>query len=137
MGLDVPSQCDGLPLTTFLQGQQPPWWRDAAHWEYDWRWEYVPFGPHDWPWDRRLERKHLAVLRSDRAAYVQYGDGAWRCFDLAADPTWQTEQTDADIVLAHARSMLTWRSQHTERTLTDMLLIGGGVGRLPPGSPCP
>jgi arylsulfatase A-like enzyme len=137
MGLDVPPQCDGLPLTAFLRGEQPPWWRDAAHWEYDWRWEYVPFGPHDWPWDRRLERKHLAVLRSDRAAYVQYGDGSWRCFDLAADPTWQSEQADPDTILAHARSMLTWRSQHTERTLTDMLLSGGGLGRLPPGFPCP
>jgi arylsulfatase A-like enzyme len=136
MGIGVPPQCDGLPLTPFLQGERPPWWRDAAHWEYDWRWEYVPFGPHEWPWDRRLERKHLAVLRSNSAAYVQYGDGSWRCFDLAADPTWRTEQTDSDTILAHARSMLTWRSRHAERTLTDMLLIDGGLGRLPPGSPC-
>jgi arylsulfatase A-like enzyme len=136
MGLDVPAQCDGLPLTPFLLAERPPWWRGAAHWEYDWRGEYVPFGPHDWPWDRRLERKHLAVLRSEGTAYVQYGDGSWRCFDLAADPTWRTEQTDPDTILAHARSMLTWRSQHTERTLTDMLLIEGGLGRLPPGSPC-
>ena len=58
------------------EGEHPPWWRDAAHWEYDWRWEYISRGPHPWPWDRRLEAKHLAVLRSESAAYVQYGDGA-------------------------------------------------------------
>jgi arylsulfatase A-like enzyme len=132
MGLEVPAQCDGMPLTAFVEGGSPPWWRDAAHWEYDWRWEYVAFGPHEWPWDRRLERKHLAVLRSDKAAYVQFGDGAWRCFDLAADPTWRTELTDPDAVLGCAQSMLTWRSQHADRTLADMLLMDGGLGRVPP-----
>jgi arylsulfatase A-like enzyme len=137
MGLDVPAQCDGMPLTPFLRREEPPWWRDAGHWEYDWRSEYVPFGPHDWPWDRRLERKHLAVLRSDTAAYVQFGDGSWRCFDLTADPSWRTEHADHDAVLAHAQAMLTWRSQHADRTLTDMLLIAGGLGRRPPESPCP
>ena len=135
MALDVPAQCDGMPLTPFLRGEQPPWWRTAAHWEYDWRCEYVPFGPHRWPWDRRLERKHLAVVRSERAAYVQFGDGSWRCFDLASDPTWQTEQHDLDVVLAQAQAMLLWRSQHADRTLTDMLLVGGGMGRLPPSEP--
>ena len=131
IGAEVPAQCDGLPLTPFLAGGQPPWWRDAAHWEYDWRWEYIPFGPHTWPWDRRLETKHLAVVRSDTAAYVQYGDGQWRCFDLAADPSWRTEVTDPAVVLEHAQGMLTWRSRHAERTLSDMLLVGGGIGRLP------
>jgi arylsulfatase A-like enzyme len=131
MQVEVPAQCDGLPLTPFLKGEQPPWWRDAAHWEYDWRCEYIPFGPHPWPWDRRLERKHLAVIRSETTAYVQFGDGSWRCFDLAADPTWRTEQEDPQIVLAQAQAMLAWRSQHADRTLTDMLLVGGGVGRVP------
>ena len=133
LGLDVPAQCDGLPLTAFLEGQSPPWWREAAHWEYDWRWEYVSFGPHDWPWDRRLERQHLAVVRSDAAAYVQFGDGSWRCFDLAADPGWRVESDDPVAVLAQAQSMLTWRSQHLDRTLADMLVVGGTLGRTPPG----
>jgi arylsulfatase A-like enzyme len=131
IGIDVPAQCDGLPLTPFLRAEQPPWWRDAAHWEYDWRWEYIFRGPHPWPWDRRLESKHLTVTRSESVAYVQYGDGAWRCFDLAADPTWCTEITDPAVVLEHAQSMLTWRSRHADRTLSDMLLYSGGVGRVP------
>jgi arylsulfatase A-like enzyme len=131
MGIEVPAQCDGLPLTAFLDGERPEWWRDEAHWEYDWRWEYIPFGPHDWPWDRRLESKHLSVSRSDSYAYVQFDDGKWRCFDLARDPTWRTEVTDNDVVLERAQAMLTWRSRNADRTLTDMLLIGGGMGRIP------
>jgi hypothetical protein len=127
-----PAQCDGLPLTPFLRGESPPWWRDEAHWEFDWRFTRIPHGPHVWPWDRRLERQHLAVLRSDRAAYVQFGDGSFRCFDLAADPTWRTEVGDASVVLAHAQALLTWRSQHADRTLTGMLAEKGGIGRWPP-----
>jgi arylsulfatase A-like enzyme len=131
MGVEVPAQCDGLPLGPLLSGETPQWWRSAAHWEYDWRWEYVPFGSHEWPWDRRLERQNLAVLRGDEVAYVQYGGGAWRCFDLAADPSWRTEVADPVRVLACAQEMLTWRATHTERMFTDMLLIDGGIGRLP------
>lgn len=131
MGIEVPVQCDGMPLTAYLRGERPEWWRDEAHWEYDWRWEYIPFGPHPWPWDRRLESKHLSVSRSDSYAYAQFDNGDWRCFDLARDPTWRTEVTDTDVVLDRAQAMFTWRSRHADRTLADMLLIGGGVGRIP------
>ena len=132
LGIDTPAQCDGLPLTPFLRGEDPPWWRDAAHWEFDWRFGFVPHGPHPWPWDRRLERQHLAVLRGEHAAYVQFGDGSWRCFDLASDPTWRAEVRDPAVVLEHAQAMLAWRSQHADRTLTGMLVEKGGVGRFPP-----
>jgi len=131
MGVEVPAQCDGLPLSAFLASQDPPWWRDAAHWEYDWRWEKILFGPHDWPWDRRLERQNLAVVRTDSLAYVQYGNGDWRCFDLAADPSWRAEVDDPGRVLAAAQSMLSWRAVHADRHLADMLLVDGGVGRVP------
>ncbi len=133
LGVEVPLQCDGLPLTPFLRGDEPPWWRDAAHWEYDWRWERIPFGPHPWPWDRRLEAMHLSVRRSATAAYVQFGDGQWRCFDLGADPRWGTEVQDPSVVLDEAQSMLGWRANHTDRMLSDMLLVHGGVGRVPGG----
>jgi arylsulfatase A-like enzyme len=131
MGIEVPAQCDGMPLTPFLVGDEPPWWREAAHWEYDWRWEKILFGPHLWPWDRRLERQNLAVLRSDSIAYAQFANGEWRCFDLAADPTWRTEIDDPTIVLVAAQSMLSWRASHADRLFTDMLLINGGIGRVP------
>jgi arylsulfatase A-like enzyme len=132
IGIEVPVQCDGLPLTPFLDGQSPPWWRQEAHWEYDWRWEYIAFGPHPWPWDRRLESKHLVVSRSDSVAYVQFDNGDWRCFDLDPGPAWQVEVSDPSVVLAEAQRLLAWRSRHAERTLTDMLVLDGGIGRVPP-----
>jgi arylsulfatase A-like enzyme len=134
MGIDVPAQCDGMPLSHFLQNARPPVWRDAAHWEFDWRHVFIPRGAHHWPWDRRLERQHLAVRRDERSAYVQFGDGSWCCFDLASDPTWRTEVSDPAIVLPLAQEMLAWRSRHADRTLTGMLLEEGGIGRWPPGS---
>lgn len=136
MGIDVPTQCDGLPLTPFLAGEEPPHWRGAAHYEWDWRHVSLGAEEHPWPWDRRLEDHHLAVLRTEDRAYVQFGDGSWRCFDLAADPTWQTEIHDPGVVLADAQAMLVWRSRHADRTMTQMLLREHDrpIGRLPAAS---
>lgn len=131
IGVPVPLQCDGLPLTPFLRGERPPHWRDAAHYEWDWREWYIAAGGHDWPWDRRLDRQNLAVLRNDRYAYVQFGNGDWLCFDLAADPTWCTRVTDPAVVLPLAQQMLVWRQQFLDRQFTGMLLRNGGIGRWP------
>jgi arylsulfatase A-like enzyme len=135
IGIEVPAQCDGFPLTPFLRGESPRAWRTAAHWEYDWRSLMIGRGDFPWPWDRRLERCNLSVSRGQRYQYVQFGDGSWLCFDLAADPTARTEVRDPAIVLALAQEMLTWRSRHLDRNLTDMLVERGGIGRLPPGLP--
>jgi arylsulfatase A-like enzyme len=132
MGVPVPAQCDGLPLTPFLLGEAPPRWRDAAHWEFDWRDQLIGTMPNEWPWDRRLERCHLAVRRDAETSYVQFGDGTWLCFDLAADPTWRTATTDPAVALPLAQQMLLWRAQHTDRLLADMLCEDGGIGRWPP-----
>ncbi|HNJ97150.1 MAG TPA: sulfatase-like hydrolase/transferase [Ilumatobacteraceae bacterium] len=134
MGLAVPQQCDGFPLTPFLHGEEPPTWRTAAHYEWDWRDAMIMLEPsreHAWPWKRSLERRNLAVLRTDTHAYVQFGDGDWLCFDLAADPTWQTMVTDPSVVLPLAQQMLVWRQVHLDRTLTGMLMRDGGIGRRP------
>ena len=131
MGIAVPLQCDGLPLTPFLAGNRPTHWRSAAHYEWDWRDALIPFGNWEWPWQRTLEQRNLAVVRTDTHAYVQIGDGDWLCFDLAADPTWQTVVTDPAVVLPLAQRMLVWRQQHLDRTLTGMLMRDGGIGRRP------
>jgi len=131
MGIAVPEQCDGAPLTPFLRGEPPPWWRAAAHWEWDWRDALIPAGPHPWPWDRRLERHNLTVRRGENAAYVHVADGSWLCFDLAADPTWRTAVADPAVVLEQAQALLTWRARHADRTLTGMLVKDGGIGRWP------
>lgn len=124
---EIPAQCDGRSLQRFLETGDPTDWRSAAHYEFDWRDVYIRRGMAD----RSLEEHHLAVLRTRDAAYVQFGDGSWRCFDLAADPTWRTEITDPAVVLPLAQEMLLWRARHAERTMTGMLLERGGIGRWP------
>ena len=63
--------------------------------------------PHDWPWDRRLERQHLAVLRNDTHAYVQFGNGdvavlrPGRRPDLAHDDRGPCGRPPADAGHAH------------------------------------
>ena len=131
MGLPAPSQCDGYSLEPYLRAVDPPGWRDAAHYEFDWRDELIRHDPDRWAHDRRLERCHLAVRRSHDRAYVHFGDGSWRCFDLAADPGWGIETTDPVVVLPEAQALLTWRGEHLDRTLTGMLLERGGIGRWP------
>lgn len=135
MGIEVPAQCDGVPLTPFLRGEEPPWWRTAAHYEWDWRDAVLAHRDFAWPWDRRPETYHLAVRRSAEHAYVHFGDGAWRCYDLAADPTWRTEVRDPAVVLGEAQAMLDWRLNHQDRTMTGLLLQDGGIGRFPPPYP--
>jgi arylsulfatase A-like enzyme len=129
----VPAQCDGLSLIPFLEGQAPPWWRTAASWEFDWRFAFIGRGEPQWPWDRRLERQNLTVRRATDAAYVQFAYGSWLAFDLAADPTWGTALTDESRIIELMRDMLVWRQEHTDRTLTDMLVEQGGIGRWPAG----
>jgi hypothetical protein len=75
------------------------------------------------------------VRRSCDRAYVQFGNGSWRCYDLAADPTWHTELDDPATVLAEAQAMLVWRAEHADRQLTGMLLKDGGIGRWPDSAP--
>lgn len=136
LDVEVPTQCDGASLVPFLDAAEVRHWREAAHWEYDWR--AIVIGqlvqPGDAPVGRLadlLHGMHLTVTRTETAAYVQFGDGSWRCFDLAADPTWRTEITDPAQVLALAQQQLVWRGQHAERTLSGFVLERGGLGRAP------
>ena len=138
IGEPVPAQCDGFPLTPFFghddesTSRRRAAWRTVTHWEFDWRSLMVDEVAHEWPWDRVLEQQHLVVARDETHAYVQFGNGDWLCFDLAADPTWRTTVTDPAVVLPLAQEMLTWRSRHADRLLADLVLVDGGVGRFPP-----
>ncbi len=135
IGIEIPVQCDGASLEPWLRGDTPAVWRDAAHWEYDWRTMMIPWLPDAPAQHRGLAAMYLAVTRTDTAAYVQFGDGTWLAFDLAADSTWRTPLTDPAAVLALAQRQLLWRGAHTERTLAGLVLERGGVGRWPRGVP--
>jgi len=133
LGQEIPLQCDGRSLVPLLAGGEPPYWRDAAHWEYDWSPIVLPLGDFPWPHDRRLSTYSLAVRRDATHAYVQFGDGTYLCFDIATDPTWRTVETSPSVVLEKARAMLQWRMNHARRDLAHMLVGENGGGRWPAG----
>ena len=124
LGVAIPRQCDGRSLVPFLERQEPDEWRDAAHWEFDWRFFRPGATTPRWPADRRGARHNLAVRRSADSAYVQFADGTSLLYDCVADPQWRTPIDDPVRSLDHARAMLTWRAEHTERTLTGRFLLG-------------
>ncbi len=128
LGLDVPAQCDGRSLRPALTGAPGRRWRSAAHWEFDWREQLLRSGAVDSPTDRRVARAQLAVTRTAEASYVQFGNGDWLAFDLAADPTGRTPLDDAAAVFDLAREQLVWRAEHTPRTLSDIILDTTPVG---------
>lgn len=130
LDVDSPVQCDGASLTPLLDGREVPW-RSAAHYEWDSRFLLLDQSP--LPSTETLARRNLAVSVSDRWAYVQFGDGSYRCFDLVEDPTWRTECRDVDVVLSAAQEQLVWRQRHLRRDLTDMLLTPERRGYWPGG----
>ena len=130
--LDVgtPIQCDGRSLSPLLAGTSNEW-RHAAHYEWDYRNFSIRHASRPWPQGRGLSRQNLAVSLGNDTAYVQFGDGSFRCFDLAVDPTWRTEVTDYERIAHAAQEQLVWRQEHLNRDLTDMLLAPDRPGRWP------
>ncbi len=130
LGIEEPVQCDGRSLTPLFNGTEVAW-RDAAHYEWDSRYFLLGATTSPRPKSRTLAQRNLAVSVSDDVAYVQFGDGSYRCFDLAADPTWRTECRDVDRVLHAAQQQLIWRQAHLRHDLTDMLLGPERLGNWP------
>jgi hypothetical protein len=129
LGVDQPLQCDGRSLRPLLHGE-PVRWREEAHYEWDSRFVLL-MSSLTAPSRHSLAKQNLAVSVGDDLAYVQFGDGSYRCYDLAADSTWRTECRDAERVLAAAQRQLVWRQSNLRHDLTDMLLSAERFGRWP------
>jgi arylsulfatase A-like enzyme len=130
LGVEAPHQSDGRSLSALLAGDSVPW-RVAAHYEWDYRMDWIRQNSIHWTSDQRIPSQNLAVSVSDEVSYVQFGDGSFRCFDLKADPTWRTECRDGDRILAAAQEQLVWRQEHLRRDFTDMSLGPDRRGRWP------
>ena len=133
LGLEIPQQCDGRSLLPFLEGDRPGNWRDAAHWEFDFRdIEHAA-------WETGLgiasDQCTLAVLRDRRYKYVHFTALPPLLFDLAADPgefrNLATDPAHLPIVLEFAQRMLSWRMEHAEHVLSRMHITENGVIELP------
>jgi arylsulfatase A-like enzyme len=128
LDLEVPIQCDGLSLLPFCHGADPDDWRQEAHWEYDFR--------------NILDRKFEAalgltpdqcamnVIRGERYKYVHFTALPPLFFDLQQDPMEFTnlagDPNYRDLVLEYAGKMLSWRMNHDERRLANIMLTPAG-----------
>ncbi len=133
LGVEQPVQCDGRALSSLFNAEGSDSWRRAAHYEWDSRFVFLGSAQSAPPWT--LARCNLAVSVSEDVAYVQFGDGSFRCYDLEEDPTWRTECHDRDRVLAAAQEQLLWRQRHLRHDLTDMLLTPDRRGYWPKDLP--
>jgi arylsulfatase A-like enzyme len=132
IGLQPPRQCDGRSLVSWLEGASPADWRQAAHYEHDFRdLETLDF-------ERALglasDRCALCVRQSETHVYVHFNGLPSLCYDLRQDPhqfeNIAREPGRAPEVLEQAQAMLTWRMDMAERRLTGLKLTPAGpIGR--------
>ena len=84
--LPIPVQCDGQSLLPFLKNDKTPSnWRDAAHWEYDFR-DIVEGSAMEKSLGLTLHQCTLNVLRDDEYKYVHFTNLPPLFFDLKKDP---------------------------------------------------
>ena len=135
IGAETPPAMDGRSLSPFLEGRTPRVWRDAAHWEYDFR----EIGTTDVA--DRLGLTHdtaqLAVLRDKQFKYVHFTGLPPLLFDLARDPAELENLAEdpgyASIRADYAGRMLSWRMAHADRTPSGWNLVApDGPTHVPP-----
>ncbi len=129
LGVDIPSQCDGEPLTRFCRGETPVNWREEAHWGFDFR----NFKDSD---DNTIlglkpDQCSVNVIRDKRYKYVHFTALPPLFFDLEQDPhelhnlVGQVEYQS--LILEYAQKMLSWRMNHDDRVLANMKLTPEGA----------
>jgi arylsulfatase A-like enzyme len=127
MGGVPPVHLDGRSLVPLLSGHQPAVWREAAHWEFDFRTIAKPEG--------RLgldpRASNLAVLRTKTLKYVHFGGGLPPLlYDLADDPGEMRNRAHdpawRDTRLEYAEALLSWRARHLDQALALIDLAESG-----------
>lgn len=135
IGADTPPAVDGRSLSPFLRGAAPARWRDAVHWEYDFR----DIGGSDVQKALGLgvDTAQLAVVKDAAFKYVHFTGLRPLLFDLARDPHELVDRAAdpdyAGIRAEYAGRMLSWRMAHADRTLSGWNLVApGGPTNVPP-----
>lgn len=131
LGLDIPNQCDGRSLIPILRtGITPPNWRDAAHWEFDFR-DVAEGEQMESELGLTQHQCTLNVLRDERYKYVHFTNLPPLFFDLEKDPgelhNLSNDPEYLPKVLEYAQKMLSWRMNHDEQTLTHVALTEDGI----------
>ncbi len=128
LGCEVPAACDGESLLPFIEGRRPPRWRDAAHWEYDFR--DLRHGRAEAALGLAPDQCNCAVLRGERYKYVHFAALPPLLFDLREDPgefrNLAADPAHREVLLDCAQRLLSLRMTHADRTLANTLLCSGG-----------
>lgn len=120
---------DGQSLKPFLDGEEPAVWRDAAHWEYDFR--SVADGTTEAYFGTGSRQLNLSVIRTETVKYVHFGGGLppllydltndpGETRNLANDPAWLA------VRLEFAERLLAWRARHLDQSLALSELAENG-----------
>lgn len=130
LGGTVPAHLDGRSLAPFLEGGQPKTWRDAAHWEFDFR--SIPGQNAERHFGVTSRQCNLAVVRAARYKYVHFAGGLPPVLlDLQEDPdeTLNLANDPAYRVLRGemAERLLAWRAEHLDQSLALSELTTDGV----------
>lgn len=126
LDIPIPSQCQGADLWDFLRGEDPGVWRDAAHWEWDFRGAAALGGlPGD------LRAHNLAVRRDLTSKYVHFAGLPPAFYDLVEDPgelhNRATVPTEQERVLDAAQRLLSWRMSSDDDTLANLHVTPDGI----------
>ncbi|MBX3597477.1 MAG: alkaline phosphatase family protein [Rhizobiaceae bacterium] len=130
LGGQAPDHLDGCSLAPFLYGAEPAVWRDAAHWEFDFR--SISDGPENQPFGLKPQQCNLAVVRTATHKYVHFNGGLPPLlFDLVNDPGELENRAHdpayAGVRIEMAERLLAWRAEHLDQTLALSELTANGV----------
>ncbi|MCZ6882838.1 MAG: alkaline phosphatase family protein [Gammaproteobacteria bacterium] len=111
LGVAIPAQCDGEPLTLFCQGETPTNWRKEAHWGFDFR----NFNDRDGNIALGLKPEQCAVnvIRGKRYKYVHFKELPPLFFDLEQDPhefeNLAQQPEYRNLMQEHVQKMRSWQ----------------------------
>ncbi len=137
LGAEVPRACDGVSLAPLLHDTRPAGWRDALHYEYDFR--DVHYSQPEAALGLSMDESSLCVVQDARWKYVHFAALPPLLFDLAADPAQLRNlagnPAHASIVRDYVQRALSWRMRHADRTLAHFRSTPAGLERRDPQAP--
>jgi arylsulfatase A-like enzyme len=125
---------DGTSLLPFLSDVEPAGsWRDAAHWEFDFR--DVAGQSAERALGIDSTGLNMVAIRTARWKYVHFTALPPLLFDLESDPDNLVNLAGrpdyATVQLEMAEKLLSWRARHLDQTLALQELTPQGVVRRP------
>lgn len=131
-GLERPAWADGGSLRPLLGSTVPqgPWWRDAVHYEYDFRMPQTTLVED--LMGLRQDQCTMVTIRDHAGKYVHSSGGMPPIFfDLGSDPHELVNRADEagyeSTVLRYAQRLLTLRNEHVDPRYANTRATGIGT----------